>query len=71
MPNPLWLLTDPSGRVVGASASNARLAIHDAWADVRVADTTKSALHHAIKANPTASTYTVDGYTLARKEMDG
>lgn len=98
MPNPLWLLTDPSGRVwklphrdydrphslrecLQAIASlnqtvPPRLLSQEerkfarAWVKelkwaIRVAKK-RHQQHH-----PTASTYTVDGYTLARKEMDG
>jgi len=71
MPNPLWLLRDPSGRVIGASANGAQHAVNDAWRFCLIPDDLPRRFDSVIKANPTASTYTVDGYTLARKEMDG
>lgn len=98
MTSPLWLLTDPSGRVwelphrdydrphtlkecieklmsLGQTTPPRLLSQEErkfarAWEKefkwaIRVAKKRRQQ-HH-----PTAATYTVDGYTLARKEMDG
>lgn len=72
MSHHVWYLTAPDGRVVGASArSNPIAAVNDAWRGYAIEDDTLRSFEVARRENPTASTYTVDGYTLARKEMDG
>lgn len=85
MPNHVWYLTAPDGRVVGAAvdrglhrgpwlySDGAYRAVSDALSGVPADDlhAAAHALRHAIHANPTATRYEAAGYVLARGEVAG
>lgn len=70
MRDPIWILRDASGQVVGASAKTHRAALEDAllasgsgtWGSLQ-------SLGRMIHADRTGTRFACDGYTLQREEF--
>lgn len=68
MKNNVWYLTSPDGRVVGASARSARLALTEV--DLRrISRVARLALEDQIDSFPHTTRYEAAGYVLALVEV--